>query len=211
MTPRGLTRLQRRTARTVLRIGAPDGFHLAGGAALVASRLTDRPTRDIDVLTALEADVPAVARRVACALRDDGLDVVVIVSSPAFVRLEVIAEDARRGRLGVDLGRDSIKWPGTTTSLGPTLSPRELAANKLLALAGRVQPRDLADVAALVDHVRLDGMLADAKLKDPGFTTRSLAEMIRMVVARPDPQWPVGVDIEAVRIFGIALAKDVEG
>ena len=211
MNPRGLTRLQRRTARTILRITAPDGFHLAGGAALVASRLTRRPTRDIDVLTALEPDVPAVARRVAHALRDDGLDVVVIASSPAFARLEVIAEDARRGRFGVDLGRDSIEWPGTATSLGPTLSPRELAANKVLALAGRVQPRDLADVATLVEHVTLDGMLADATRKDPGFTTRGLAEMIRMVVARPDPQWPVGVDVEAVRTFGIALAKDLEG
>jgi Nucleotidyl transferase AbiEii toxin, Type IV TA system len=211
VTPRGLTRLQRRIARTVLRIGAPDGFHLAGGAALVAFRLIRRPTRDIDVLTALDTGVPAVARRVAHALRDDGLDVVVIANSPAFVRLEVIAEDARRGRFGVDLGRDRITWPGTTTSLGPTLSPRELAANKVLALAGRVQPRDLADVTALVEHVRLDDMLADAKLKDPGFMTRSLAEMVRMVVARPDAQWPVGVDVAAVRAFGLGLAKRLEG
>jgi Nucleotidyl transferase AbiEii toxin, Type IV TA system len=210
MTPRGLTRLQRRIARTVLRIAAPDDFHLAGGAALVASHLINRPTRDIDVLTALDTDVPAVARRVAYALRDDGLDVVVIANSPAFARLEVIAEDARRGRFGVDLGRDRIEWPGTTTSLGPTLSPRELAANKVLALAGRVQPRDLADVAALVEHVTLDGMLADAKVKDRGFTTRSLAEMIRMVVARPDAQWPVGVDVAAVRSFGLDLAKRLE-
>ena len=210
MTPRGLTRLQRRIARIVLRIAASDGFHLAGGSALVASRLTDRPTRSIDVVTALGTDVPAVAGRVASALGDDGLDVVVIASSPAFARLEVVA-DARRGRFGVDLGRDRIEWPGTTTSLGPTLSPRELAANKVLALHGRVQPRDLADVASLVEHVPLDNMLADAEVKEPGFTTQTLAGMIRMVVARPDPQWPAGVDIAAVRGFGLDLSKRLEG
>jgi hypothetical protein len=211
MTPRGLTQLQRRIARTVLRVAAPDGFHLAGGSALVAAGLTDRPTRDINVFTARDVDVASVARRVADALRGEGLDVEITAGAPRFATLEIIPADARRGRLRVDLRHDRIEWPGTATPLGPTLSPQELAANKVLALFGRVQPRDLADVAALVERFALDGMLADAMIKDPGFDTRGLAEMIRMVVARPDPQWPVGVDTEAVRAFGIALAKDLEG
>ena len=28
-----------------------------------------------------------------------------------------------------------------------------------------------------------------------------------MVVARPDAQWPVGVDVAAVRAFGLDLAR----
>lgn len=211
MTPRGLTRLQRRIARIVLRIAAPDGFHLAGGAALVASRLTDRPTRDIDVFTPRDIDVAIVAARVVDVLRGEGLVVTVTAKSPVFAKLRVTAQDARRGALGVDLGRDWMEWPGTTTSLGPTLSPRELAANKVLALFGRVQSRDLADVAALAEHFSLEDMLADAKTKDPGFNRPILAEMIRMVVAVPDVDWPVGVDIAAVRAFGLDLAKYLEG
>lgn len=210
MTPRGLTRLQRRIARIVLRVAAPDGFHLAGGSALVASRLTDRPTRDIDVFTPRDTDVAAVAERVAAALRGDGLVVEIKARSRVLAKLDVTAEDARRGRIGVGLGRDWMEWPGAATSLGPTLSPRELAANKMLALFGRVQPRDLADVAALVQHFPLEDMLADARVKDPGFNRPMLAEMIRMVVARPDAQWPVGVDIAAVREFGLDLAKYLE-
>jgi len=34
--------------------------------------------------------------------------------------------------------------------------------------------------------------------------------MIRMVVARPDPQWPVGVDVARMRGFGLDLAKYLE-
>jgi hypothetical protein len=211
LSPRGLTRLQRRIARIVLRVAAPDGFHLAGGSALVATHLTDRPTRDIDAFTPRDVDVAVVAERVSAALRDDGLGVDITSRSAVMAKLEVVAEDARRGRYGVDLGRDWMEWPGTTTSLGPTLSPRELAANKVLALFGRVQPRDLADVAALVGHFPLEGMLTDARAKDPGFNRPILAEMVRMVVARPDAQWPVAVDIAAVRAFGLDLAKYLEG
>ena len=49
----------------------------------------------------------------------------------------------------------------------------ELAANKVLALFGQVQTRDLADLAALAEVLSLEDMLADAKLKDPGFSRRS--------------------------------------
>ncbi len=210
MTPRGLTRVQRRIARTVLSVAGPDGFHLAGGAALVASHLTDRPTRDIDAFTSVDVDVGAVADRVADALRGEGYEVTIPRRSAWFASLAVTAGDARRSRLDVDLGRDAREWPGTTTSLGPTLSPRELAAGKVLALFGRVQPRDLADVAALVEQFPLEPMLADAKIKDPGFDRRIMAEMIRMVVARPDAQWPVGADVAALRRFGTELAATLE-
>jgi hypothetical protein len=210
MKPQGLTRVQREVARMVLRVAGPDGFHLAGGAALVASHLTDRPTRDIDAFTSDATDVGEVADRVAAALREEGFDVTIDRRSESFASLIVIAEGARRSRLDVDLGRDYRQWPGTTTSLGPTLSPRELAAGKVLALFGRVQPRDLADVAALVGHYPLEDMLADAKIKDPGFDRRIMAQMVRMVVARPDSQWPAGVDIAAVREFGFGLAKYLE-
>lgn len=210
MTPQGLTRVQRRIARTVLSVAAPDGFHLAGGAALVASHLTDRPTRDIDAFTSDDVDVGAVADRVADALRGEGYEVTIARRSAWFASLAVTAGESRQSRLDVDLGRDAREWPGTTTSLGPTLSPRELAAGKVLALFGRVQTRDLADVAALVEHFPLEAMLADAKTKDPGFDRRIMAEMIRMVVARPNEDWPVGADIVALRRFGTELAATLE-
>ncbi|HET6950917.1 MAG TPA: nucleotidyl transferase AbiEii/AbiGii toxin family protein [Acidimicrobiales bacterium] len=210
MNPQGLTRAQRRVARLVLQVAGPAGFHLAGGAALVACRLSDRPTRDIDAFTAGDVDVGAVGDAVAAALRRAGDDVVVNRRSSSFVSMTVTPGGARRGRLEVDLGRDAIAWPTVTTALGPTLSPRELAANKVLALFGRVQPRDLADLQALAQRHDLPAMLADATSKDTGFDRRVLAEMVRLVVARPDPEWPVAADVDRLRRFGTALATALE-
>jgi len=209
MSDGGLTDAQRHVARIVLTVAGPEGFHLAGGAALVASNLTNRPTRDIDAFTSKDVDVAAVADRVADALRDEGFEVEMSRRFVGFAELMVTAVGPRRSTFGVDLGRDYMEWPGTTTSLGPTLSPRELAAGKVLALFGRVQTRDLADVAALVRHFPLEDMLADAKVKDPGFSRPILAEMIRRVMVIPDGDWPEGVDVEAVRRFGAGLADSL--
>jgi Nucleotidyl transferase AbiEii toxin, Type IV TA system len=210
MSDGGLTDAQRRAARIVLTVAASEGFHLAGGAALVVSGLTDRPTRDIDAFTSKDVDVGAVADRVADALREEGFEVQMSRRLDRFAELMVTAVGPRRSTFGVDLGRDYLEWPGTTTSLGPTLSARELAASKVLALFDRVQTRDLADVAALVEHFPLEDILADAKVKDPGFSRPVLAEMIRRVIGVPDVDWPKGADVEALRRFGAELAESLE-
>ncbi len=210
MTPSGLTRVQRRVAKIVLSTAGRAGFRLAGGAALVASHLTERPTRGIDAFTADDVDVSSVGDEVVDALRGAGYDVALTRRSPAFVSMTVTAGQARQSRFEVDLGRDHIAWPTTTTSLGPTLSPRELAANKVLALFGRVQTRDLTDLHALAERFDLESMLADAAAKDEGFDRPVLAEMTRLVVARPEPEWPVGADVAELKRFGRWLATALE-
>jgi hypothetical protein len=211
VTTSGLTRVQRGVAKIVLATAGRAGFHLAGGAALVASRLSQRPTRDIDAFTAADdVDVAAVGEQVAAAVRTAGYDVAIGRRSPGFVSMTVTAGQARRSQFEVDLGRDAITWPTTTTSLGPTLSPRELAANKVLALFGRVQTRDLADVHSLAQHFDLEAMLADAAVKDTGFDRVVLAEMIRLVVARPEPEWPVDTVAHELKRFGVWLATCLE-
>jgi len=209
MEDQSLTRAQRQVARIVAETLVDDGFCLAGGAALVASGMSTRPTRDLDMFTDHDVDMPAVAARVGKALEASGFEVTPEREYPTFVALRVTA--GRRGQVLVDLGRDHIEWPPVTTALGRTLSPRELAANKVLALFGRVQPRDLVDVATLSARCDLEQVFADAAVKDPGFNARILAEMIRMVVARPDTEWPVGTDVAEVRRFGRGLADALEG
>jgi hypothetical protein len=205
---RALTRAQRDAARVVLDVIGGDGFCLAGGAALVASGLSDRPTRDIDAFTDRDLDITVAAQQAARALGDAGFDVQVERSLPGFATLLVTA--GRRSQFRIDLGRDHIEWPPVTTSLGPTLSPRELAANKVLALFGRVEPRDLADLAQLAAWCDVTDALADAAVKDPGFDPDVLAEMIRLVAARPDPEWPPGCDVGRLRAFGDGLVRLLE-
>lgn len=182
-----------------------DGFCLAGGAALVAVGLSRRPTRDIDAFTGRMIDVGAAADRASAALRDAGFEVTVERSDSGFATLLVTAAGRRRSQFRVDLGLDHIAWPPAESALGPTLSERELAANKVLALFGRVQPRDLVDLEALASRRPVAGMLADAATKDPDFDHIVLAEMVGLVLGRPDPEWPPGTDVDRVRAFGRCL------
>jgi len=209
MSGPGMTRAQRQIARSVLAVAGPDGFHLAGGAALVASNMTDRPTRDVNVFTADDVDVGAVADRVTAALREEGFEVEEARRLSGRATLVVTAVGPRRSTFVVDFARDDIKWPGETTSLGPTLSPRELAANKVLALFDRVQTRDLADLAVLAERFPVEDMLADAEAKEPAFSRRLLAEWVRKVIVAPDAEWPEGADVEALRRFGAELADSL--
>lgn len=207
----GLTRLQRRVATTVLGVAADHGFALAGGAALIATGESSRSTEDIDAFSPRTQDVRIAAEAVASALEADGLEVQPDRQAETFSRLMATAgSEHRRRQVRVELARDYIEWPLVETALGPALSPRELAANKLLALFSRIKPRDLCDVAILAGKYDLEEMLADAKVKDAGFSRPILAEMVHMVLREPEQRWPAEMDLAVVRDFGHQLTKALE-
>ena len=99
-------------------------------------------------------------------------------------------------------------WGTQETSVGPVLTLRELAANKVLAAFGRIKPRDLCDLAVLAEHRSIADMFRDAKAKDDGFLVDVLAEMVERTIARPDKEWPPGTDIEAVRSWARSFARE---
>lgn len=207
----GLTRLQQRLVKLVLAATEPYGFALAGGAGLIAAGLSTRPTNDINVFSWAVDDVREAADAVVAAIEADGLAVAPDQVFASSVRLMATAGEARRRRqVRVEVARDPIIWPPVQTRLGAVLSPRELAANKALALFNRVQPRDLCDIAILSTQFDLEDILRDAKVKDPGFWRPVLAEMTRMVLGQPEGLWPVSIDIDAVRAFGQRMVKALE-
>jgi hypothetical protein len=64
--------------------------------------------------------------------------------------------------------------------VGFILHPADLAVNKILALAGRDEPRDVVDTVYLHRHVLVLGALCWAACgKDPGFTPLSLLDLLR--------------------------------
>jgi len=63
---------------------------------------------------------------------------------------------------------------------GYQLHPIDIAINKLLALVGRDEPRDLLDTVYVDQHlVPLGAMCWAAAGKDPGYTPSSLLELLR--------------------------------
>jgi hypothetical protein len=115
-----LTAFPAEVARAVFTLPASDGFLLAGGAALLAQRLTTRPTQDLDLITLTQAGE---VRR-ACA------EFVVLADSRAWT-----VETVRDGEtfcpllvhgledLLVDIAPDSAPGrPATISVVGPTFA-----------------------------------------------------------------------------------------
>lgn len=205
-----MNRGQRAIARRVMEIIESDGFVLGGGLALVESGRSTRPTDDMDAFSARCDDVSAVIANAIGILHSEGFDIVVHRDGPSFGRLVISKGRFRRSELKVELGRDSQMWPTEPSSLGPRLSVRELAANKMLAAFGRAEPRDLADLHSLhLSGISMDAAMRDAAAKDSGFSREVLAEMIQLSLRKPNSIWPRGVEAAEVRRFGTRLAEAV--
>ncbi len=208
-----LTPAQRKVASVLASTLAGDGFVLAGGSALNALGLSDRVSEDIDAFSASCRDISEAGARVAAAFEAEGWTVRLDRDAATFCRLVVSTGRRRRTEVVVELSQDSIEWGTQSTSVGPVLTVRELAANKVLAAFGRTKPRDLCDLRVLADHVSIAEMLADAKAKDAGFDLRVLVEMIERTITRPDREWPPDVDVGQVRawtrdLLGVITSSD---
>jgi hypothetical protein len=176
-----LTSLQEHILGVLVHLSPP--WTLTGGGALAAVDARHRDTRDLDLFWRDRRDLGDSAREAAAALHAAGLRVDVLRTSPMFAALRVE-------------GRDSVCVVDLVAEPGPALeAPRsvpiagvairvdtlhEILVNKLTALLGRAEPRDLWDVKVLVDlGVDLERALADAPRKDGGFSPLTLAWVLR--------------------------------
>lgn len=157
-----------------------DDRYLAGGAAMHFAPNSTRYSDDLDFFHDSEARVATAFATDSERLRSAGCTVDVEISLPGFVRAVVHrGEDATR----VDWAHDSA-WrfmPLVRDPLGGLLLHRiDLAANKVLALAGRDEPRDFVDILFVHEHILPLGALCWAVVgKDPGFTPLSLLELLK--------------------------------
>ena len=88
------------------------------------------------------------------------------------------------------------------TVLGPTLAPVELAGRKLLALFGRAEARDFADVYLLAQRFGKEALLSQAESLDAGFNRTVLAQMMGTLRRFADEEIPLGqYDIPAAKAF----------
>lgn len=103
-----------------------------------------------------------------------------MISQPGFIRA-LVSRNSESTR--VDWAHDSA-WrlmPPVTEPLGGLLPhPIDLAMNKLLAVAGREEPRDFVDVLYVHEHVLpLPALAWAAPGKDPGLSPGSLLELLQ--------------------------------
>jgi Nucleotidyl transferase AbiEii toxin, Type IV TA system len=170
-----LSPLQERIATLVAGLDEAKDFALAGGAALITRGHVQRSTRDLDFFGLSTGDVDRLAPVVVEALLEAGLHVKTVIANPGFVRLEVTSGDETTE---LDLAADARLLPIVPGPLVPTLADEELAADKVLAVFGRAEARDFADLRAVESLFGLARLCELAKEKDPGFSLEVFGDML---------------------------------
>jgi Nucleotidyl transferase AbiEii toxin, Type IV TA system len=146
--------LHERVCRVGLRAIEDDGFVLAGGYAVRAHGIGERPSEDVDLFTNTmdpERFAGSVDKLVH-AYRDDGLEATVKRRAPLFARIEVT--DDRGASADIDLGVDYRRLPPSRLEIGPVLSQEDAVANKVGAMYTRSEARDAMDLQAILDSGR---------------------------------------------------------
>lgn len=183
-----LSPLQERIARIVTELAEAEEFALAGGAALIVRGDVDRRTRDLDFFGPSAVAVDELLPAAEQALLGDGLQVERIIDHPGFARL--LVRDAT-DQTEVDLGSDARLLPVEERLGMRVLSGEELAVDKLLALFGRAEARDFADLFAVADRYGIDRLLDLASEKDRGFDAAVFAEMLTRIDRLPRIAFPL--------------------
>jgi hypothetical protein len=174
-----LTNVQAGLARLLAVNRSPDSY-LAGAGALHFEPNSKRYSNDLDyfhdsverVASAFEAD-----RRL---LEAHSYQLMIEIKQPGYIRAQVEREGQSTK---IEWAHDS-DWRFMPVmcheACGFQLHPIDLATNKVLALAGRDEPRDYLDVMLMHQDLLPLGALCWAAVgKDPGFTPLSLLELLR--------------------------------
>ncbi len=178
------------------------GFYLTGGAALSGYHLGHRTTDDLDLFTA----DPQAFERGRFVLGDVassiGARLEIRQDAPGFLRAAIVRDDAG---VVVDMVRDqsfqvqSVKPEHDGIRIDP---PDEILANKLAAVLGRAEERDLVDLMLLERAgYRIEDALPAALKKDGGCTPATLAWLLSEVSVPDGVTLAGGVDPAELRAF----------
>jgi hypothetical protein len=166
-------------ARIGLEAAHQYGFALAGGYAVQAAGMLQRPTEDIDLFTAWERrdDFMAAVTAIVDAYTAVGYTVESERRHDTFVRLTVSdGTSVSKVELAVNMRRNEP----ILMTLGPVLHPDDAVANKMNALYSRALPRDFIDIDAALQSGRYDtaALLRLAERADIGFDRGVFAEAL---------------------------------
>jgi len=178
--------------------------YVAGGAALNQLLAAPRRSRDIDLFHDSESALARTWAADRSLLIASRCSVAVVRESPTFVEAVVSREDER---VLMQWTRDSAFrfFPLIEDELlGLALHPFDLATNKVLAMAGRLEVRDWIDVLTCDEKLQpLGYMIWAACGKDPGYNPSSLlAEISRSHYSQAEID---ALDFESARPDAVQL------
>jgi hypothetical protein len=160
---------------------ARTGFHLTGGTALSRGYLNHRFSDHLDLFVNFDAHFREWSERVVDSFwRLGNWSTDVILKEEYFVRAVLTRGELK---LKVEMVNDVASRVGEVrehTVLGRLDSPENILANKLTALIGREEPRDVADVWGLCTKLELsiNEAIRGAQSKSSGIYPVDLARRL---------------------------------
>lgn len=193
-------------------VGGPYGFALAGGHAIAAHGILQRPSEDVDLFADWQrrADFPNAVDKVVAAYRADGYDVEIDLRLDTFARLHVTDPDNSSQQHRVELVANWRAHPPVQLDIGPVLHADDVMAGKMDALCNRAAARDFLDIDAAVTSGRytIDRLCDLAHDADSGFDRTLFAAMLGRVERLDDEDFTAyGVTVEHVAVLRNHVAR----
>lgn len=152
-------------AKIINKLEGRNDFAIAGGAALIIQKISDRQTMDIDYFTRDIKKVNDFAKKCSEAILKFGSKVNTLLENEGFVRLQVTKDD---NQTIIDFGQEYYLATNNTI-LGLAFSEDELVLKKILALFHRAESRDGFDLMSLSKNNSIIEALKLVPQHDPGF------------------------------------------
>lgn len=201
--------LHERLLRVGFDAGPELGLVLAGGYALAAHDLVNRPSRDVDFATATSVPLPEVADRLADAYRATGFKADIIEATPRMARL-IVHDDSRSCE--VDLLKEAI-GPPAHLLVGPVLALDDAIGLKVRALHERAAHRDFIDIKAANARLSWPELEHAGARHTAGFSLAELADRLGSIDERDDRGFAAyglsDADIHQLRQWATAWMSDI--
>jgi len=188
------------------------GFYLSGGGAL-ALHFGHQRSLDLDLFTRDDAAFRAALASLPVIAAELGARVEIVMDAPAFRRVVLTTRDGEGVRVDLVLETVERVGPPPEEHDGLTLDPpEEILVNKLCAILGRSEPRDVVDLFVLENAgYRVLDALAAARRKDAGLTPGQLAWAISQVPLDRVPDGVLApVSLDTLRAFRDELVDALE-
>lgn len=175
----------RALVEAVLPVCSRYGLGVAGGYAVKAHGLVERPSEDIDFATGTAAPVERIVDELAAAYQAVGFTA------------QVLGADGRKGHLlvtfplggtyRVDVLKEPLNHPVVWMEFGPVIALADAVALKMGALHDRALPRDVLDAhGASSRFTRAELIAACRAALDEEFSLETLRDQLAFASTYPD-------------------------
>lgn len=188
------------------------GLFLAGGYAMKAHGLVDRPSKDIDFATEHPLPVERLTERIVAGYRAKGFEVEATPGNHRFARL-LVTDPLTGEACEVDLMKAVLRVTPIVVDSCPVLGFDDAIGLKMRAVHDRGIARDLIDAAALAGEYTFERLEWLCRSHEPDFSLHRLAsrlEAAEFIDDREFEDYGLSPDeVRRVKRFAAEWAQDI--